>query len=471
MHSDLLPGKHLLFDHHTVADTFRLRRRVHQPRRGTDELVLKPEKPWEGRFASPTDIKYNAERGVYRMWYTVFRPDLDAERFTLKGAILGRVGEPQSLYMCYAESRDGCHWDRPALDIYPDAAGPNNICFKGFSRGGVANVVDRPEAPPDERYVGMGLDWFSLELGGMIVAYSPDGLHWRYPENRPVIFGHSDTVNSLVYNPERQVYMVYMRGWHTAAVNWPALNKPHPRRRVAYAESSDLKNWSESHIILTPDELDPNDFYALQVFRYADYYLGQLWIHNEEGDDTIEIELVWSRDGFTWSRLPERPRFIPHGETGRPDSHMILPCHEPVAVGDDLWVYYTGVNCPHSDTSYGTYSPVRGKLRMDGFLSLDAGPQSGALITRPFTLQNDTISINAMTTGGEIIVEITEPWFRETHGKPVEGFAAKDFDVFKGDRLVHQLSWNGSSNLRSLKGKRLMLRIWMRHAQFYSFTI
>ncbi|MCM8815623.1 MAG: hypothetical protein NC937_06190 [Candidatus Omnitrophica bacterium] len=95
----------------------------------------------------------------------------------------------------------------------------------------------------------------------------------------------------------------------------------------------------------------------------------------------------------------------------------------------------------------------------------------GSLITRPFTLQSDTIKINAATQGGYIIAELAEPYWFDPKGKAIEGFSAKDFDVFKEDSISHTLSWRGNSNLARLKGKRIMLKIAMVHSQLYSFTI
>ena len=102
---------------------------------------------------------------------------------------------------------------------------------------------------------------------------------------------------------------------------------------MAYSESKDLKTWSEPKVILTPDEFDTNDFYAFQVFRYADYYLGQLWIYDDDVGETIEIELAWSHDGIHWSRLPDRPKFLQRGRPGEQDGYMINPAQAPVGAG------------------------------------------------------------------------------------------------------------------------------------------
>jgi len=499
---DLGPGKHLVLDHATVADTYRLRRRVHQPRREPTTPVMEPELPWEGQGIAPVHVMFDSKRGLWRMWYEADDPVAAQQRRAMKPGLEGNIGEPQPSYLCYAESADGVEWRRPELGIYQHQGRPTNICFKGFSGAQGGSVHLMPDAPEGERWLLVNLDWFSVQSGGLCFAYSPDGIHWAYKEQRPVIFGESDTRNCMLYNPERGVYMMYMRAWHAAAVGWitewvggrgvprrPTMSPEdaerharmqreaglpvggkNPRRRVAYSESADLRHWSESQIILTPDELDTDDFYGMCPFRYADYYLGQLWVHDDVERESIDVELAFSRDGVNWSRLPERPKFIPTGEPGEPDGYMVLPAQQPVVTDEAIYVYWGAEGRPH-DVGGGRRVAFRGRLRPDGFISLSADRRLGALVTRPFVLQSDHIEMNAATYGGEIVAELTEPDGRDVRGRPIEGFTADDFDVFTGDSVNHRLSWRGSSDLSALKGRRLMLRMSLFHADLYSFTL
>jgi hypothetical protein len=490
MYPDLKPGKHLVLDNTNIADTYRLRRRVHQPVRDPQEPVLRPEKPSDGTSVTPLHVVFDKERKMWRMWYQAHDPKLQEERVKLGKSKYGNVGEPQPIYCCYSESPDGIHWNRPNLGIYGDT----NVVFKGFSYvagntfilPGTIGSPRRKERDPtgpnvippphvggySDQYIMVNCEWVSDMKGGIYIAHSPDGLRWKYPNDEPHVFGESDTWNCMVWNPERQVFMLYMRGWHCAAVNWPALGKGNPRRRVNYSESKDLKMWTEPQQIVTPDELDTNDYYGLQVFRYADYWLGQLWIYDDDVEETIEIELIWSREGIQWSRLPERQKFLRRGRPGDQDGYMVIPAQEPVVVGNEMFVYYTGHPQPHGAADANVSSTgYRGRLRRDGFISLDAGLPHGALISRPFTLQSDRIEINAAAHHGEIVAELVEPYYHEPEGKPIEGFTAKDFDVFKGDSLAHKLSWRGTSDLSSLKGRRVMLRMLLQRAELYSFTI
>ncbi|MAE59814.1 MAG: hypothetical protein CMJ49_00500 [Planctomycetaceae bacterium] len=518
MYPDLTPGKHLVLDHHTVADTYRLKRRVHRPTRDPVASVLCADRPWEGESLNVFNVHFNPDTGRHRMWYGIGKPAIARQRRALKSGLAGNIGAPQPYYLCYAESDDGIHWDKPALGIYEDDAGPNNICFKGHSAAGGCGILHRPDAPANERYVLANLDWLSLTTGGVCLAYSADGIHWAYKEpNGPIVFGESDTFNNIVYDPARGMYVVYLRGWHAAAVDWiidwvggsgrRMVRKPqagddptasgkgqradfiaqhgrikNQRRRVAASQSPDLVNWTEPKIILTPDELDTNDFYGLAVFPYADYFLGQLWVYDDDETETSNIELAFSRDALNWSRLPDRPKFIPIGQPGDVDGFMVRSAQAPVIVGDDIYVYWTGHERPHDDDSWIDPIPddyiegrppavLRGKLRMDGFISLSADRRLGALITQPFTLQSNRILINAATYGGEITAELVEPYALEPRGKPIEGFEAKDCDVFRADNIHHPLSWNGNHDLTTLRGRRVMLRMSMYQADLYSITL
>ena len=168
MYADLPPGKHLVLDQHTIADRYRLRRRIHQPTRDPVEPILSSDKPWEGTSLAVSTVMYDQGRGRYRMWYSISDGKVSQQRWAKDpDSLEGNIGEPQPAYLCYAESDDGVCWDRPALGIYEHDAGANNICFKGHSAASGGTVYYQPDAPADERYVLVNLDWFSVTSGGV----------------------------------------------------------------------------------------------------------------------------------------------------------------------------------------------------------------------------------------------------------------------------------------------------------------
>ena len=467
MYQDLLPGKHLVMDNFSVADTFRLRRTIHKPQKDPIQPVLVPDKDWETSVMAGK-ILFDEERKIWKMWYVAYDHNASVKRKALKTSKYGNVGEPQTHFLSYAESEDGLCWKKVQLDVYPGT----NICFKGYSDVVNSTILFHPDETGEKRYILINRDWYSDTVGGIYIAFSNDGIHWKYSDTKPVIHGESDCNNACVYNPEKAVYMLYMRGWHTAAVGWNN-GKGNQRRRVTYSESRDLKKWTEPQVIMTPDELDTNDFYGISVFRYANAYMGMLWVFDDDMYETIDIQLCWSRDGIKWERHPERPKFIETEEKGKMGGYMVFPAQEPVVFNNEIYIYVNAHSSfPHNaQPEISTNWVYRTKLRMDGFVSLDAGSQMGNLITRPFVLQSDKISINAACQGGKIIAELAEPYWFDPKGKVIDGFSANDFDVFTGNSINHTLSWKGKSDLSHLKGKRLMLKIAMTHSQIYSFTI
>ena len=339
MFEDLTPGKHLLFDNTSIADTYQLTRIVHQPMRNPASPVFLQEDR-EGLYVTPLNVIYDTVLNKYRMWYQEHDIHVENERKALNNSPHGNVGAPQPIYLCYAESTDGLKWDRPALDIFKHKDGrATNIVFKGHSYSAGNTFVYQPDAPPDRRYLLVNCDWQSTQSGGIYIAASPDGLRWSYINDKPLIHGESDTWNCLVWNAQRKVYMLYMRAWHSAAWGWTqdALPGKHnvgpwkgnPRRRVSYSESSDLLSWSEPQIIYSPDELDTNDFYGMQVFRYEDYFLGMLWLYDDDQWETIDVELAWSHDGIRWQRHPQRPKFLPCRKASERPEYMVIPAQQP----------------------------------------------------------------------------------------------------------------------------------------------
>ncbi len=471
-YTDIETGTHLLWDAVSVADTFRLRHVAHQPALDPAEPVIKPEHPADEDNITVSTVTYDVDSGLWRMWYTASDSEAGRAAQVLGARRYEMPDAPKPRRACYAESDDGISWNRVAVNRFDHPCGDNPIVFEGFHGCGAGCVFEVPGAPANRRYAMTCKEWIKPGNGGIMFARSPDGIQWDYPPDvRPVIFGHSDCPNNTLYNPERGVFMIYLRAWHSAAVGWKENGKGNARRRISYSESSDLERWSEPQVILSPDELDTNDYYGLTADRVRpNRYFGQLMVYDEERTGEIWCEPAFSRDGLHWWRLPERSEFIPRLDLGFGMPRMVFPSHRIVEAGDSIYVYYTLDYSQHHSPPRRKHV-FRGRLRRDGFVSLRADSPMGNLITRPFTLESDKIAINARCFGGRIEAELVEPDPYDPNGKKVEGVAASDFDTFTGDELHHTLSWNGNSDLGHLRGRRLMLRMALVHADLFSFTI
>ena len=137
----------------------------------------------------------------------------------------------------------------------------------------------------------------------------------------------------------------------------------------------------------------------------------------------------------------------------------------PVVVDDELWFYYSACAVEHGIT--GRSGPIcLAKLRLDGFVSMDAGHETGTLITKPFRVDGDSLSINAAARGGSVAVALLDE-----HGIQHEGFSRADCAVFDGDSVDHRVTWRTKTSLDDLRGRPVRLKFYLRNAELYSFTV
>ncbi|HUY32397.1 MAG TPA: hypothetical protein VMV69_06420 [Pirellulales bacterium] len=162
-------------------------------------------------------------------------------------------------------------------------------------------------------------------------------------------------------------------------------------------------------------------------------------------------------------------------DSGAYDLTQILPPSTPIARGDELWFYYTGLkyraNFTHEGDAYpnGRDVPVLGRdrdvgavclavLRRDGFISLDAGEEPGTLLTKPFVLVGTKLHVNIDATAGELAVTVLDG----------DGRSVAVSEPVAGDHLRAAPRWK-SGGLAGFKGRTVSLRFTLRNARFYSF--
>lgn len=111
----------------------------------------------------------------------------------------------------------------------------------------------------------------------------------------------------------------------------------------------------------------------------------------------------WPRgcDGIEWQRGGGRNPFLRLGPPNAGDSKIIYAFTQPVQVGDELWIYYGGFRYGISEgvaLKRGAY--FRARLRLDGFVSVDAPYESGELVTVPLRFRGERLALNADTSAG-----------------------------------------------------------------------
>jgi len=221
--------------------------------------------------------------------------------------------------------------------------------------------------------------------------------------------------------------------------------------------------------MLVADEGDGRnvELYHNTGFAYEGIYLGLLTVFHPEPLDNIylDLQLISSRDGRRWNRVGDRAPFLP---VGRRDIDWDFGFHSPssgppVRVGDELWFYYSGRAYRHPVDGQGR-EPNKGaiglaKVRVDGFVSMDAGMEEGTLTTIPLRFSDAGLYLNADASHGEVRVEILNE-----AGAPITGFAKADAPRLTRDAI----RWR-AADLTALRGRTVRLKFYLRNASLYSF--
>jgi len=480
----IITGKQLFIDDYIIGELAGAEKVLNQPVKHPKNPLLVRDKPWEPTGPGYGTVIYDAEEGIFKMWYQFWLKDV----------------KPSTGLLCYATSKDGITWRKPIINK-KDAT---NIVFepkiRGFQCPGI--FKDPVARDPQKRYKML----FTASQDGTAktwstnAAYSPDGIHWTgEPENPVTPF--SDTQSCPFWDPQRGRYVAYLR------------YGPPNTRITSRIESEDFIYWSSKVTVLRRTKLDQplsTCFYQMAPIPYEGVYVGLIAAYHSETlkpipkdkpwTDRKNLHVVFSRNGLTWSRvgrhgaIPHRQLskdrdwktvaleavFIPYGnkEKKQWDWGTVSPYYtpEPLVVGDEIRFYYIGINARNWWTYAGdppkfqpdAPEPHKGvglaTLRLDGFVSINA-EKEGTMTTKPFVFIGDTLEVNANAAAGSIQVEALDP-----AGKVIKGFAKKDCAPITTDSVRHVLKWNGKTDCQLIQARPITLRFYLKKAKLYSFT-
>lgn len=171
------------------------------------ENLLQRDRPWEsGRIGLWGSIVPDGR--VYRLWYEAF--EWDAIKRTLDTASMG---------LCHAESRDGVHFEKPELGLFPmNGEIRTNVVMPDFE----GDVFVDPHDVPEKRFKAIGkrrrmhasqTRWDVLNRIQPLTTWvftSPDGIHWRISD-RPVLPMWLGCTQSAVWDPGLGKWVLYLR--------------------------------------------------------------------------------------------------------------------------------------------------------------------------------------------------------------------------------------------------------------------
>jgi len=441
------PRLELFVDDYLIEKQRRVQQRLNQPT--PREIALEFDKPWEGNTSCYYRVFKDGD--IYRLYYRGGSYD----RKTLKAG---------DQFVCYAESRDGVKWQRPALDIHPYRRHKKtNILHSGPGAHNFSPFKDNnPRCKKDAKYKAIG-----SHRKGLVAFKSKDGLHWSLMQDEPVITdGAFDSQNLAFWDDERGCYVDFHRDFRRV--------RGKGVRDIKTCTSKDFLNWTKPQWLdfgKTPPEhlytnaITPYPRAPHILMGFPKRFLPSRSVVDADMNGVSDGVYMTSRDGLHWDRWREafiRPGLQSDRWYNRNNmtawGMLILPSTIP-NTPDEISLY----------SSEGYYSPGvcrlrRYTLRQDGFVSMHADARGGEVLTKALKFEGKQLQINYSTSAaGSVRVEL-----QGNNGKPIKGFSLDDCEPIYGDAIGQKVRWSKQKDLSSLAGKAIRIRFMLEDADLYS---
>ncbi len=421
-----------LFADDWLIDTLRgVTLQLHSPT--PREIALPLDQPWAGPTTGFTAIFRDDDR--YRLYYS---NDTDGSGVD---------------YTSYAESKDGIHWTMPKLGLVEfQGSKDNNLIWAEKSIHNFNPFRDtNPKAPSDQRYKALG-------GGPPRLFVSPDGIHWKKLQEKPVLTdGPHDSQNLAFWDARRGEYVAYARLFRDRV------------RHIRMATSPDFVNWSPSR---------PVDFGKAPVehlytnaitpyFRAAHLYVGfpMRFVPNRHLDPkhpypgVSDGVLITSRDGIHFDRRFLEAFIKPDLGIRNWTDRTNLPTWGVVQTGPEEMSVYWVEHFRHPDIRL-----RRGSLRLDGFASVRAAPAGGEFVTRPLRFQGNKLQINFATSApGSIRIAVLD-----RAGTEIPGFGLADCLELYGNEIERTVAWKQGADVSRLAGQPIRMRFVMQDADLFA---
>ena len=407
------------------------------------------------------------ENGTFRLWYRVMWRRL----------------------LCYAESSDGVHWTKPA--IQPDGS----------------NVVMWTESA-SVHYDTHELDLahrFKMTLGSntteATIAYSGDGLNWTPYRAGYASVTHraSDTYNTLRWLPDAQTYLLVTRTDFATGEGWREI------RGIRFMTNPDPKSHPADWTTVSEWYLDregKNERCRRQLYSFVSTlhegvyfaFIAVLEHPRDLSEGLIragvptpldlhtrhDVYLSTSRDGLHWdlSAIYEGKPFIPRGGNGTWYKDGVDVASSFVTVGDRHWIYFSGRPERHQ---FGWQYEQRigfATLARDRFIGLAHQPMEkggtfgeGMLTTKVLRVEHPELILNVNASLGSVAVEVI--LVTESDERIATGFSQRECAMEAGvDSIATRVRWRRrggqSTGMAQFMGQAIRLRFYLRMATLYA---
>ena len=331
-------------------------------------MVFVCDRPWEGNTSAYFTIFQDGER--LRMYYRSAHFDEKTKKET----------HPE--FACYAESKDGIHWDKPNLGLFEfDGSKDNNIVWAGQGTHNFTVFRDsNPAATADAKYKALATGkGKTSKKSGLLAFQSPDGIQWSLIRDEPVITdGNFDSQNLAFWHPQKKCYVDFHRKGRDRI------------RDIMTATSTDFTEWTQPEFLAYGDAPAEHLYTnAIQLyFRAPQMYLG-FPTRFQPAHQQVEPILMSSRDGKTFHRWSEPliPISAPEDRDGNRSNYMTWGLLQLPGSPRELSVYATEAYYAGPGSRLRRFT-----FRVDGFVSAHADETTGELITKALTFERQAVS-------------------------------------------------------------------------------
>ncbi len=422
--------------------------------------VIEPDRPWESRTLAFYGTVIDRPEGGYRLYYTDWAA----------GGAHGKT------YL--ATSEDGFRWVKPELGLieHGGSSANNIVLAPEWYNDGPSLVVD----PGDPDYPYKLITFESENLAevykphgtwGLYGYRSRDGIRWIRTDPA-LCLRAGDRTNLMVTKPDGKFVM------YTRHVD---MFKTVGTRAVYRSESEDFRDWTEPELVLAPDLADDPDveLYGMSVFERNGWFFGLLeyW---RSSIDTIEVHLVFSRDGKSWTRTYPRVPFIaPTYEWN--SKWNSCASNGPIIVKEQMVFYFGGRWTSHHYDSAQQYGAIGyASLPLDRFCALEA-TAGGHFVTVPIEWPGGELVLNADTResfashpamcDGEIAVELLD-----AQGNALPNWSGDNKALFRGNTHMRCGIWDGTvrwpngNKMNTLRGQVVSIRFHLKHARLFTIA-
>jgi hypothetical protein len=108
-------------------------------------------------------------------------------------------------------------------------------------------------------------------------------------------------------------------------------------------------------------------------------------------------------------------------------------------------------------------SLMRLTQRLDGFVSLEAGPPGGTARSRPLVFEGQTLQLN-VAARGRVRVGVCD-----AQGAPLPGFSVEECDPIQADSVRQVVSWQSGAQVGGLSGRPVRLQFQLEDAKLFAF--